>query len=131
MTFAAHVDKELNEAYANLTKNYSLSGKLLINGESHPFKNSPVYACIRQIAFELLYSIDFHENIKTYMRKHDNNVNYIANYIGENIYIIHAENSGHPLFVDSRVTKTEDRKHYIDEILFINGSKGKAHIIKL
>ena len=125
----AHVDDKLNEAYANLTKNHTLSGKLLIDGKSYPLRNSPVYACIRQIAFELSYSIDFSENIKSFTRKRDHEVNYIANYIGEKLYIIHAENLAHPLFEDSRVTKTEVRKHYVDNVIFINVTKGETHII--
>lgn len=125
----AHVDHKLNEAYALLTKNHTLSGSLLINGESHPLRNNPVYACIRQIASELLYSIDLSENIKSCIRKSDQKTNYFANYIGDKIYFIHTENLNHPLFEDSRITKSEDRKHYIDNINFLNGLKGEIHFI--
>lgn len=125
----AHVDEKLNEAYANLTKNHTLSGKLVIDGESHPFRNNPVYACIRQIAIELQYSIDLSVNIKSYTRKRDQNVNYIANYIGEKVYFIHVENKDHPLFADSRITRTENRKQYIDDLCFLNGKHGQTHII--
>lgn len=125
----AHVDDKLNEAYANLIKNHTLSGKISIAGESYPFRNSPVYACIRQIAFELLYSIDLSENIKSYTRKRDQNINYKANYIGDKVYFIHTENLNHPYFEDPRITRSENRKHFIDSILFLNGTKGETHII--
>jgi hypothetical protein len=125
----AHVDDKLNEAYANLTKNHTLSGRMLIDGKSYPFRNSPVYACIRQIAFELLYSIDLSENIKSFTRKRHHDVNFIVNYIGERLYMIDVKNLGHPYFQDPRVTKSENRKHFIDKILFLNGTKGETHII--
>jgi len=125
----AHVDEKLNEAYANLIKNHSLSGKILKNDKSFPLKNSPVYACIWQIAFELLYSLDLLDNIKSYIRKRDSSKNYKANYIDDKVYFILNENLKHPLFKDSRVLRSEDRKHYIDSIIFLNGSRGETHII--
>jgi len=51
----AHVDPEFNESYSNITKNNSLG--FLSDNEGNVFQtNNPIYASIRQIACEVLFS---------------------------------------------------------------------------
>jgi hypothetical protein len=53
----AHVDPNLQEAYANLSR-FNLTGlKLYVNGKQRGFKNTPVLPSIRQIAYELLETL--------------------------------------------------------------------------
>ena len=125
----AHVDKDLNEDYANITKHKSLSGHMIINNEEKPFRNNPVYACIRQIAFELLYSIDFFQNMKTYTRKRDDTIIFIISYINDHIYIKTNEYENNPVFDDSRITKTEELKHYADKVIFKSGKTHERHVL--
>jgi hypothetical protein len=125
----AHIDEKLNEAYANLTKNHSLSGKILVNGETHPFRNNPVDACIRQIAHELLFSVEFHSNILLYTRKKDINNQGIIRYIGERLYIINQNIDDSPLFIDNRVDRIEKRKCFLDDIVTIDKSKTRILVL--
>lgn len=53
----AHVDPEFNESYSNITKRDSL-GYLIDNKGSVIPTNNPIYASIRQIACEVLYSCE-------------------------------------------------------------------------
>lgn len=125
----AHVDDKLNEAYANLSRNNSLSGCMSSDRKEPILYNSPVYACIRQIAFELLYSIDFSDNIKSYTRKKDDSMIFKAAYIKDNLYLISSEYLNNPVFEDLRVTKTKERKNYIDEVTFVSGKTCKSYVI--
>ncbi len=125
----AHIDKNLNEAYTSLTKNNSLSGRMLVNNKENPLLNSPVYACIRQIAFELLYSIDYSKNIKSFTRRKDNTDNLIATYVKEKIYFKPNNSLNNPLYEDCRISKNEERKHYTDKVIFISGKVSERHIV--
>jgi hypothetical protein len=53
----AHVDPELDQAYANLAKFNSLGWKVYVQGEEKDFANSPVLPSIRQIAHEILKTL--------------------------------------------------------------------------
>ena len=55
----AHVDPNLNEKYAALTKHNSLGW---IDGMGNSAKNNPVYNAVRQIAQELIVSQKFYNN---------------------------------------------------------------------
>ncbi|MBU3190753.1 hypothetical protein K9O30_14980 [Clostridium bowmanii] len=125
----AHIDKNLNEAYTNLTKNNSLSGYLLVNNEKKPLYNSPVYACIRQIAFELLYSIDYSKNVKSFTRRKDNNDKFIATYVKEKIYFKPDKSLNNLFYEDCRISKSEERKNYIDKVIFISGKISERYVI--
>ena len=61
----AHVDPEFDESYASITKRNSLGHFIQTNGYSVPPNNNPIYASIRQIACEVLYSCElFKESFK-------------------------------------------------------------------
>ena len=56
----AHVDPKLNESYANLTRFNGQGWKVIADGESIPPANSVVAASVRQIAHEVLESLQPH-----------------------------------------------------------------------
>lgn len=53
----AHVDPHLDAAYAALSRLNSMGWRSVLNGEDSAFRNSPVYPSIRQIAHEVLRSL--------------------------------------------------------------------------
>lgn len=54
----AHVDPEFDESYSNIGKRNSLGFFIETSEEQIPPNNNPIYASIRQIACEVLYSCD-------------------------------------------------------------------------
>ncbi len=54
----AHIDPELDQAYANLAKFNSLGWKVYVQGEEKYFVNRPVLPSIRQIAHEVLKTLE-------------------------------------------------------------------------
>jgi hypothetical protein len=54
----AHVDPKLDQAYANLAKFNSLGWKVYVQGKERDFANSPVLPSIRQIAHEVLKTLE-------------------------------------------------------------------------
>jgi len=57
MEGGAHVDPNLDEAYANLSRFHSLGWKFFRGEVAEDFKNSPVLPSIRQIAHEVLKTL--------------------------------------------------------------------------
>lgn len=54
----AHVDPDLEEAYMDLSRNNSLGWVFSTGDIQEKFKGKPELACIRQIAYETLQSIE-------------------------------------------------------------------------
>lgn len=58
----AHIDPCLDEQYANLLKFNSLKW---VNSQGKKLKNNPIYAALRQMAYEIIFSFDiFHETMQ-------------------------------------------------------------------
>jgi hypothetical protein len=53
----AHVDPNLDQAYANLSRFHSLGWKFFRGDVAEDFKNNPVLSSIRQIAHEVLKTL--------------------------------------------------------------------------
>lgn len=53
----AHIDPNLNEAYADLTRFNGLGYHVIVNGKEQKFIVGPELASIRQIAYEVLKSL--------------------------------------------------------------------------
>lgn len=53
----AHIDPELDEAYANLSRFNSLGWRVFTQGKDKGFENSPVLPSIRQIAHEVMKTL--------------------------------------------------------------------------
>jgi len=54
----AHVDPKLDQAYANLSRFNSLGWKRFVHGEEKDFNNTPILPSIRQIAHEVLKTLE-------------------------------------------------------------------------
>jgi hypothetical protein len=54
----AHIDPSLNEQYANLSKFNSIGWQHVEEGKTYDFLNGPELASVRQIAYELIRSIE-------------------------------------------------------------------------
>lgn len=104
----AHVDNNLDEEYANLTKHNSLGWHFEKSGERIPFERNPAYASARQIASEIIDSIELHELTKS----RGTRVFFeemTVHYIGKICYFYRTP----PIdvfFTDPRVTKVVKRK---------------------
>ena len=53
----AHIDRKLDQAYANLSRFGSLGWKVVMHGVETSFNNTPVFPSIRQIAHEVLRTL--------------------------------------------------------------------------
>lgn len=127
-----HVDESLNEDYAGLTVNNSIGWFYEIENDRHPFDNNPAYACIRQIAQEVLLSLKLYNMTRSFTRRTQNK-NIKAAYIDDNLYIYKDDKTDplrSKLFFDSRVKRIENRNLYKDEVLLSdNGAFTRATII--
>lgn len=128
----AHVDESLNEKYSELTRYNSTGWVYSDSNISKPFNNDPVFPSIRQIVEEVILSIEWHFGIKTYRRvKTDNRVGVC--YINNHCYMRRKSNNPNPLdekmFQDSRVTRNEIRKVYIDNLVFKNGETTSRNVV--
>ncbi|WP_077369198.1 hypothetical protein [Anaerosalibacter sp. Marseille-P3206] len=127
----AHVDEELNESYANLTKSNSIGWKYTFQNTSYDFNNNPAYACIRQISQEVLISFDWLNMIHSYNRRKTDKMFQVA-YISGDLYLYTNVDASYPsarLFEDSRVTKIENRRVYKDTILRKDNSEHIRYVV--
>lgn len=121
----AHVDTKIDGSFANLTINNSL-GWMHTDDDMklQPFQNNPAYACIRQIAEEVLVSFRLQQQTKNYTRHRINGEATVA-HVNHSIYIYVLQQPldiSQPLFKDNRVEQTEKRRMYDDHLLFLNGT---------
>ncbi len=104
----AHVDNALDEEYAKLTVHNSLGWHYERSGEQIPFERNPAYGSARQIASEVIESIELHQltivrGTRIFFEE------MTAHYIGKICYFYRTP----PIdvfFTDKRVSKVEKRK---------------------
>lgn len=122
----SHIDERLNTDFAKLTKDNSIGWVYVDeNGES-PFINNTSYAAVRQIVAEVLLSLDWFLNEKSYTRE-KLDLNYEIRLINKKVYLCENKSDSiwRTLMLDNRVTNKRIVKCYNDKIKFLNGSVGK------
>ena len=128
----AHVDVNLDESYANLAIRNSL-GWVYHNSQTAfaPLDKNPAYACIRQIAFEVMFSFRIINHIENSTCQKTGDEMIFA-FIEDKryLYFIVPEQAQlmMPLFKDNRVTHREKRHIYVDD-LGLTGQKRFARTI--
>jgi hypothetical protein len=126
----AHVDSKLNEEYSKLIEDNSLGWEIGDENIRKPLDKNPAFASIRQIAEEFIKSVSFRDDIRKYTDRKlikELHVNYIRNVIY--IYEIRDPVYSSKIFKDARITKTETRKYYRQNVILSNDTKDFINII--
>jgi hypothetical protein len=120
----SHVDHTLNDKYSNLTINNSIGWMYSSENTESAFDNNPAYACIRQIAHEIMFSFRWMEMIKTYTRVGSSKT-IKASYVGTSLYLYEevSDTAVSKLFDDPKVTRLENRKFYHDTVILKDNSR--------
>jgi len=120
-----HIDPKIENKYYELILNNSVGWECCENDISRPMDNNLVYASIRQIVHEFLFSVDYHHSIDGYTRtkcEHQLKACYINNKLYYHEKFDSSEDISSALFNDSRIEKKENRKIYQDKLRLKNGS---------
>lgn len=116
----AHVDSTLDMDYAELTKFNSLGWQYEKSGKRIPFERNPAYASVRQIATEVLKSINTHNQIRARSSLKFSK-DWTAHYI-EDIRYFFPTPPIDVFFTDKRVTKHEKRRMF-KQVWHLRGAK--------
>lgn len=122
---AAELGNDPDENYTGLP--YDGSSGWSFNGQEGAsiFEKILAYATMRQIAFEILKSFEYHNKIKSYTRKAETKLNAI--YFEDKLYFASYQCEKYPMsataLVDPRKQRIETRDVCFDSLTFKDGTK--------